>query len=259
MTNNLTDFRKADIRPLGPSGAKGYIFSRNEDDTRYLMRPDAEFYRPWLATPGGTAFIWPGGIEGFSLTGNATTGIHHSIGSVHTDVQVVYPDEQHIILNGNFMGKTSVENVRAIRSVILQDSTEDGKILALPGVESQLLFVQVINNSFTHDQGDRTRGIAYSIEFIKVRTGRTLKTTPLLIHKSAPALAITPRGKSNTRTTVKQGKQTLRGISAGVHGTFGASSFLDLMSKNTKEIEKTGIPRHKITQVKLPLGTKLNI
>lgn len=259
----LADFKKADIRPPGPPAPMGYKVgvvnhAADDDQAHYILKPDTQFYRPWLASPGGSAFVWPIGVEGFTFTSNAQAGIHHYIGDNDVDVQLVYPDELHIVLTGSFYGRTSVQNMLALRAVILQKSSEAGKILALPGIESQILYVSTINHQFNHDQTDHTRSVSYSIEFIKVGTGGGLKTPPLQLPSANPLVKSAPRGKSQSRTVVKQGKQTLRSISSKLYGDFSSASVLKLMQKNTETFSDQNLPLYKAVNQMIPPGTKLN-
>ena len=124
---DLTKYQKSDIRPPGPSGDTGYrVYTNigNADDTaHYILKPDLQFYRPWLASPGvgasGIAFVWPLGIEGFTLASTAELGIHKYIGDNDIDIEIVYPDEYHITLNGIFPGKTAPGKATATLSPAL--------------------------------------------------------------------------------------------------------------------------------------------
>lgn len=231
----------------GPSAEGGYKINPSResdyDTARYLRRPDADFYRPWIANPpNGSAFIWPLGIQGFTYSSQATTGIHHYIGDNDVDVDVVYPDELHITLTGHFPGRTAPEFMQALRSVALEQSSEDGKILALPGIDDNISFVKVISSSFTHDENDFTTTIAYSIEMIKVGAGGHLDLSKLLPTKLNPTTKKKPKGKSSRQTTTKQGKQTLRQISKGVYGSAAANYMLSLANLNANDLERLGIP-----------------
>lgn len=244
-------------RILGPSPATGYEISKsrgNEDDSaRYILRPDAEFYRPWIANPpNGSAFVWPVGIEGFSYSSQATTGIHHYIGDNDVDIDVVYPDELHITMSGHFPGKTSVAFMHALRKVILDPSGESGKILSLPGVENQILYVTVVNHNFTHDQSDNTSSIAYTIEMIKVGAGKTISLPNLLTPVPNPSAKSKPRGKSSKQTTVKQGKRNVKQIAKKVYGSASAASVYALIQANADQLEKDGIPAYTVPFT--PLG-----
>lgn len=244
-------------RIQGPSPATGYRIpaSRgNVDDTaRYILRPDAEFYRPWLANPpNGSAFVWPVGVEGFQYSSQATTGIHHYIGDNDVDVDVVYPDELHITLSGHFPGKTSASFMQALRKVILDPAGDAGKILSLPGVEDQVLYVKVVNHSFVHDQTDNTNSIAYTIEMIKVGAGKTLSLPNLVSPAPNPSTKTKARGKSSKQTTVKQGARTVRQVSKKVYGSASAASMYALIQANADELEADGIPAYTVPFT--PLG-----
>jgi|SRR5215831_1189398 len=261
MTKGLDDFKKADIRPKGPSKPGGYNISTThptqDDEVRYILRPDREFRRPWVATPGGSAYVWPGGVEGFQLTSNAETGIHKYLGEIGTDVIVVYPDEFHISLSGTFPGKTSVANLHALRSVLLQQ-TIYGHILALPGIQSQLLYVVPINHQFAHDPGDYTSNVNYSVEFIKTGTGSNYKLPPLHLPQSNPTVKTSARGKNQRHVTTKHGFQTLRAIANQVYHDVSQEAILMLASKNASALKKHNISLQKSVTAKLPVGMRIN-
>lgn len=253
---SLQNFNTVENLPPLPSKEGGYVEKSGNDDTYFLKSPDS-FYRPWLAVPGGSAFVWPGGVEGFTLVSNAQTGIIHYLGSIETTVDLIYPDEFHITLSGTFLGKTSVANKNALRSLILQPSTQRGKILALPGLESQLLYVAVINHQFTHDQNDSTNNISYSIEFIKTGTDGDLKNPPLEIPAPTPLANKQARGKSQHRVTVRANAQTLRAISTKVYGNSNQASLNKLINLNTDILYDHGVTSFKAASIRLPLGMTL--
>lgn len=261
MTKNLGDFRKADIHPKGPSPAQGYLVSAktptSDDEARYILKPDREFLRPWIATPGGSAYVFPGGIQGFQLQSNAETGIHHYLGDVGTDISVIYPDELHIILTGTFLGHTSISNLHAMRSVILQQ-TIYGHILGLPGIQSQLLYAVPINHQFSHDPGDPSHDVSYSVEFVKTGTGSIAKTPPLQLPQSNPVLSTRPKGKSKNQITTKPGLQTFRAIAQKVYSDISMESIFKLIDKNSEALDAANIPSSKRANTKLPVGFKVN-
>jgi hypothetical protein len=247
----------ADIRPPGPSG--GFVSTGVEDDTYYLLTPDAQFYRPWIYTPGGSAFIWPGGLDGFQLTSNATAGIHHYLGSNGVHVDLVYPDELHIVLTGTFPGLTSQRNMHSLRGVILQQSTNDnGKILGLPGLFGNFVYGQVINHQFNHDSGDGSKNITYSIEVVKTGFGKVLKTPPLLLPQPNPQAVTQPLGKSQNRVTTKSGLQSLKSIATKVYGDAGYASLMKLVNLNQSVFAALNIATYQAASGVLPIGTTLN-
>lgn len=262
---SFSDFTPATkTRIQGPSGPKGYSISPtrgNQDDSaRYILIPDAEFYRPWIANPpNGTAFIWPLGTQGFTYSSSATTGIHHYIGDNDVDVDVVYPDELHITLTGHFPGRTSPVFMQALRQVILDPDNGTGKILALPGVDPMILYVTVISHSFTHDESDLTSSIAYSIELIKVGQGRKLDLAKLQPTIPNPSHKTVARGKSSRTTVVKQGRRTLRQAANKAYGSNRANYMLSLANKNADDLEKLGIPVFTLPYSPLGGGTVLKV
>lgn len=262
---DLSQYTKTDIRPPGPSGDTGYriytIKGNSDDSAHYLLKPDLEFYRPWIASPGpgtsGIAFVWPLGTEGFTLSSSADLGIHKYIGDNDIDVEVTYPDEYHITLNGIFPGRHSMEQVRALRKVILHKPPSPfGKILALPLIAERVLYVQVVNHSFTHDQEDRTGTIAYSIECVQQGAGSQLKKKTLRPPKKNPTTKKNPRGKSTKRTTVKQGTSTVRATTAQVYEDTSLQN--QVLASNLSRLSlELGVPAHQLAYINLPPGTAL--
>ena len=105
----------------------------DEDDTTYyIRRPGEAFLRPWLAIPNGIAFLWPLGLEGFSLTIDPTLGIHKYIGDNAVKVDVVHKGEERISMSGSFPGKTGPDAMQALYNVVYADTPPGGKVLYLP-------------------------------------------------------------------------------------------------------------------------------
>lgn len=270
MAEDIRDFNPAlknydianDAKIKGPSGARGYKISPtrgNEDDSaRYILKPDSEFLRPWLANPpNGSAFVWPLGTQGFQLSSQATAGIHHYIGDNDVDVDIVYPDELHITMTGHFPGKTSSIFKRELRKVILDPSGDSGKILSLPGVEEQILYVKVIAHSFVHDEGDNTSSIAYSVEFIRVGAGAKITLPTLTPPTPNPTSKKKARGKSSKRISVKQGSGSARRVTQSVYGRVDSGAMQALIKSNADALEAAGIPAYAVPFTPLPVGTVL--
>lgn len=261
---DLSKYQRTDIRPPGPSADNGYrvytIVGNADDAAHYILKPDLQFYRPWIASPGvgatGRAFIWPLGIEGFTLASTADLGIHKYIGDNDIDVEIIYPDEYHITLSGIFPGKTGAQQARELREVIAHKSSEFGKVLALPLVAERVLYVQVSNYSFTHDQEDRTGTIAYSVECIQQGAGGKLKRRTLRPPKKNPTTKRQPRGKSTKRKAVKQGGSTVR---MAVAQTYGQTDMQQILNKNLSTLStELGIPAHQLAYSQLPPGTVID-
>lgn len=241
-------------RPPGPRGSAG------DDDVYYLAIPGHDFAQPWIASPNGTsgvAFTWPLGIQGFSYNSNATASVHHYIGENGVDVSLVFPDELHIVLNGTFPGKSATRNMHALRQVILHQSEDGKKLLGLPLIESQILYVKTISHSFSRDSSGDQSSVSYSIEFIKTLIGAALVTPSYKVPASTPAAKVTPRGKDQKRTAVKGSRRSIRGVSNAVYGRTDAFSQTELLLKNQGTWDRLGIPRWKIPFVRIPPGTTI--
>lgn len=261
--STIDAFSKTDIRPPGPSPARGYTIAgenAGDDSAHYLLRPDVDFYRPWIASPGvgatGIAFVWPLGVEGFTLSSTPELGIHKYIGDNNIDVEVIYPDEFHVVLTGEFPGKTSAENFRALRKVILHKSNTGSKILAVPLVAENLLNVAVSDYSFTRDETDSTQTIQYSIEFVYQSVGSLLKLPQLVAPKPNPSFTTAPRGKSTKQTLVPH-SPTVRGVARQIYNDPEQQSLV--LAKNLNDLHrKYGIPAHQLAYRRLPAGSVLN-
>ncbi len=159
-------------------------------------------------------------------------------------------------MSGTFPGDTAVENKIALEKVILQKSTEAGKILALPLIEENILYVTVLNRSFNFDASqDRSGDIAYSIEFIKTGVKGSLKLAPLSVSPKTPSANTSSRGQSLRTTVVIQGARTLRSVSQKVYGTPAKAQ--QLYDLNAAELHELVISGAQIMTGQLPLGTRL--
>lgn len=262
--SELSDYKHVDIKPPGPSPARGYVISptvgNEDDDARYILRPDVEFYRPWVASPGvgntGIAFVWPMGIQGFTLASTADLGIHKYIGDNDIDVDVIFPQEYHVTMTGIFPGKKGIKNAQQLRTVIQHPSSEGGKVLCLPGVQERILYVSVVNYNFAHAEGEMSDTITYSIDFVQQGVGAKVKQKPLRHPRRNPTTKVIPRGKSHKQTKVKGKKRTVKGIAHKVHKDPAQQH--KILSKNTNDlVKKTGIPAHKLPYTRLPPGTNI--
>jgi hypothetical protein len=263
-TSDLSGYRKTDIRPPGPSRDTGYytttIKGNTDDSAHYILRPDVEFYRPWIASPavaaGGPAFVWPLGVEGFTIANNADLGIHKYIGTNDIDVEIIFPSERHITMNGIFPGKTAAQQFRALEAVILHPSTVFGKVLCLPLVAERVLYVTVSNYTFSHDQEDRTGTISYSLEFIQQGAGSQIKRKQLRPPKRNPTTKTSPRGKSGKRRKTTSGT-TLRANAAQVYND--PAEQYTVLGRNLNDLTaQTGLAPHQLAYSPLPPGTTLN-
>jgi hypothetical protein len=271
----LKDYKAIDIKPPGPGGPitvpgvsirSGNVVQgqvnltyKDLDPARYIAKPDIDFKRPWLANDkNGSAFVWPLGIEGFDLSSDATLGIHKYIGDNDVDATIVYPDELHINMSGLFPGYTGVQNMVALRQVILE-RPNNGKILALPLVLNELRYVKVMNHRFTHSNDDRTRGIAYSIDFLVVGIGSSnpvsdpAKGTRPQPKKNNSA----PKGKSAKTVTTTQNHRTLKTVSAEAYGT--PDLWTSVRDLNIIALNNLNISAFTLPYAELPIGLELTV
>lgn len=261
---SLDSYQKTGVKPDGPSASRGYLLTgtkpTTDDSARYILRPDIEFYRPWLGSAGaggtGLAFVWPLGIEGFTFSSTPELGIHKYIGDNNIDVEVIYPDEYHVTLTGIFPGLTSAQNMRALRATILHEPIDGAKTLSLPLVSDTLLTVSVVTYNFTRDETDGTSTIQYSVEFIQQAVGAKQKLKPLQPPKPNPTNVTTPRGKATKRKVIPH-SPTARGVAAEIYRDPSQQSLV--LAKNLSKIHmETGIPAHQLGYRRLPAGTILD-
>jgi hypothetical protein len=240
--------------PLAPSVSHGRGRTRFLDDSAaYILQPDADFDRPYLAIPGTPrAFVWPLGVEGFELSGNTALGIHKYLGELELDVSVVHKDETHIRLSGIFPGWTSVENMNALRAIYDADTPERGKILHLPGILPELQYVTGENFTFTHADDDRTQDITYNISFVK--SGSRPYRKGERPHKPAPVRK-PPRGSGKRYYRVNSKHRSLRNIAYVLF--HNSRRWTELFTLNHAFFDKNHIPSHQIPDYKLPLGFRV--
>lgn len=224
-----------------------------EDTAKYLLDPDDDFARPYLAIPGGRAFVWPVGVEGFEVVDQAELGKHKYLGEIELDVDVTHKGESTITLSGIFPGWTSTENMLALRAIFYADTPERGKILHLPGIFSNLQYVVCDREAFTHQQDDRTMDIEYSLSVVRVGTGKkspnTGPTQPDQGRKS------TGKGRGTRRFTVNSKTNTLRRVAYAVFRNGARWTELYAVKKNASWFDKRDIASHKVPDYPLPLGT----
>lgn len=240
--------------PLAPSVSHGRGRTRFLDDSaKYILQPDADFDRPYLAIPGTPrAFVWPLGVEGFELAGNTQLGIHRYLGELELDVSLVHKNETHIRLSGVFPGWTSVENMNALRGIYDADTPERGKILHLPGILPELQYVVGENFTFTHADDDRTQDIAYNISFVKTGSRPYKKGER---PKKPPPVGKRPRKNARRFFRVNSKHRSLRNIAFKLF--HDSRRWPELYVKNSRFYTKHKIPTHKIPDYKLPLGFRV--
>lgn len=237
--------------PLSPAVA--HVENRRTEDTaRYLLSPDDSFARPYLAIPNGNAFVWPVGIEGFSIVSNTQLGMHKYLGDIEIDVDVTHRGELRITMSGTFPGWSAPENMRALQGIYNAVTPERGKILHLPGIYDRLQYVVGENLSFDHPDDDiMTMDIGYSVTFIKIGAGsRTPDIGPEQPDEPASG------GIVGKHTFVSnQRYNTLKKIAVRLYRN--PDRWRDLFQWNRAWFKKRKIPSHKARDYKLPAGTKV--
>lgn len=220
--------------------------SQAEDTAKYILDPDDDFARPYLAIPRGDAFIWPLGIEGFEVIDQAELGRHKYLGDIEIDVDITHRAETTITLSGVFPGWTAVDNMQALRSIFWAETPERGKILHLPGVLPRLQYVVGERCQFTHAQDERLQDIGYTASFIKVGSGG--KSTGI------PADDNNFPGFGTRRFRVSAKTNTLRKIALSVFNTSTRWTQLYANKKNAKWFNSHNISAHNAPDYRLPLG-----
>ncbi len=228
------------------------VFLPSEDTARYIVDPD-DFARPYLAVPGGRAFVWPLGTEGFEVQEQAELGRHKYIGEIQMDIDVIHKAETIINLSGLFPGWTSVANMNALRQIFYADTPGKGKVLHLPGILPNLQYVVCESLTHSHAEQEMSQDIAYQLSVVKVGTGAT-STDYGKLSPGQPGTKGT--ATSGTRIfNVTQTYRTLRGVSLKVFGTMDKWPELEANPKNKKLFNN--IPSSKIPTYQLPLGAKV--
>jgi len=250
----LDQFQWTDI---SPPIAFPHTHRGNEDPAAFirLRKPKLE-NRPWLATPNGTAFVWPMGIEGFDVSHDATLGVHQYIGVNDVDAIVVYPDQTQIILNGVFPGATGVDAMFELKKVLREPTPKDGKYLKLPGVLADLARVQVQSARFSHESGDNTESVAYSITFIRVAIVQDGSESSAQVLDVQQQVSVTAAFKGTGTNTVTTGTKPnpLRSIAVGSID----QSLYSIVKKNADTLSKqTGGRLFLSAFTPLPPGVKL--
>lgn len=227
--------------------------SQVDDTARYLLDPDDEFERPYLAIPGGRAYVWPLGIEGFELVDQAELGRHKYLGQIELDVDVTHKAETTITLSGLFPGRTSVANMNALRAIFYADTPERGKILHLPGVLTNLQYVVCDRESFTHAQDERTNDIQYSLTVVKVGTGKKVPNTGPT--QPDAGRGNVGKGRGTRKYAANSKHRTLRQIAYAVFRNGARWTELYAVKKNARWFDSRDISAHRVPDYRLPIGT----
>lgn len=236
---------------------RGELVGDPDDPAMYVLIPGQNFFRPWISVPGGRAFVWPLGTEGFTVSIDPTLGIHKYIGDNAVKVDVIHKGEEHLTLTGSFPGLTSTEAFRALRDIIYADTPDKGKILYVPHLFTYTQRVVVANASFDRGSDDRGTDMNYSIELVRLGPGAA-------VHEDQVVDA-EPQGTTTAKTTGAKG-----GSGKGAHRKFkvnGTTNTLRkiaklkkttwkiLYDKNQAVFRKLSIPAHQAPDKRLPLGT----
>lgn len=248
------------------------ITDPDADLSKYIRIPDdgppqkRGFERPWLIIPGtNKAFVWPGGVEGFTLEGRPELGIYKYIGDVDIDAIVVYPDEPRITLTGTFPGNTSDGNMIQLRSLLAlaQVSHERGMVLHVPYILPRAQYVLCDNYSFSHAVDERTQNIDYNVSFLKIGEGSRIKDTKPT-NPTSERRGSSTKGKPQRFYTVKANRSTMRSVVSDLYGSDifitedrYANAAAQIYKANEKTFRKEGITLHRAGTMKLPPGIKL--
>jgi hypothetical protein len=232
--------------PFHPAGS-------SSDDAQYIQPPGTEFYQPYIAVPNGPAFIWPLGVEGFSNSISPTVATHKYIGDNHVEVNVVHRGEEHVTLNGNFIGDTAVDSMSALKAVVYAVQPAGGKILYLPGIFAYAQRVAIGDTSFDHGADERGGDLTYSIEFYRIGIAERVDAPDLADPTPQPTSGKHAATKHVFKSTAKV--NTLRRIAALKLGS--VSKWDRLYTLNEKLFVRLKVPKHKAPDYHLKIGTSI--
>lgn len=239
--------------PVSPQTKNGGIVNAQHahpsmDTAKYLLTPDTDFARPYLAVAGTrSAFIWPVGTEAFDIEDSATLGRHRYLGGGDLDVNVTHRRETTITMTGTFPGWTSVENMVALRQVFAQNTPEKGKILHLPGIMPHLQYVACERLVHSHAKDERSQDIDYTLVMVVIGTGPKAPKVAL-----SQTSASKGRGLHSFKVTAKI--NTLRKIAKHFYGTEDRWTVLYSISQNAHFFDKAGIASHEVPNHRINPG-----
>lgn len=245
--------------PLSPMARRSSFVGGDEDTAKYMRVPDDDFERPYLAVPGGIAFIWPLGVEGFEITNSAELGKHKYLGQIEIDVDITHKAEKNIIMSGVLPGWTGVDNMRALERVFNADTPERGKILHLPGILTNLQYVVCQDSSFSHAEDDRTQDLSYSLTMVKVGLGKpgpVTSSTQATVSSGGPTTA-EPRGTFTRFASAQPGQNTLRQFARTFLGNANLWTTLYADPRNRALFDNANVPSHQVPDFALPTGTQV--
>lgn len=238
----------------GGSAANSVTASPAHDTARYLLDPDDDFARPYLAVAGTTqAFIWPIGVEGFDIEDQAVLGRHKYLGDIQLDVDVVHRGETTITMTGVFPGWTSVDNMSALRQIFRMGTPQRGKILHLPGILPHLQYVVCESLRHGHPDDERKQDISYSLSMVVIGTG------PAVARNLLPGVpgSGAAKGRTQKKFVVNATTNTLRKIAQKLYGDTGRWTTLYAIKANAVWFDKHGVPSHAAPDKRLPKGTPI--
>lgn len=251
MAQTLPDnaFNDGPYNPWG-NGGKG---SGDADDTaQYLLVPGSNFYRPWISVPNGRSFVWPLGVEGFSLSIDPTLGIHKYIGDNAVKVDVMHKGDERISLSGSFPGTSAVRAFQALRDIIYAETPNEGKILYVPHIFTYTQRVVVASARFDHNADDRGTDLSYSIDFVRLAPGKRVKEDPLAPTTHPPKTQGTPTARRfRTTSTIN----TIRKIAALKYKD--SSQWRRIYNANLAFFRRKNITMFKAPDYRLSPGTVL--
>lgn len=230
------------------------------DTAQYILAPGANFLRPWISVPGGRAFVWPLGVEGFSLSIDPQLGIHKYIGDNAVKVDVIHKGEEHVSMSGSFPGVTSIGAFRALRDMVYADTPERGKILYIPHLFTYTQRVVIASARFDHGQEDRGTDLTYDLELVRLGPGTAVSENQLIEPEPQGAIGAKTsgaKGASGAGThrpfRVNGTYNTLRKIASLKLGN--SNKWKVLYDKNQGVFRKLAIPTYQVPDKRLPLGT----
>lgn len=225
------------------------------ETARFVVR-QAEFNRPVLSIPNGDEFIWPLGIEGFTLSGSAALGIHKYLGDNNVVVQVTHRSESRIQLDGAFPGATSHYHMDALLRVLEGEAPFDIKILSLPGLMPSQQRVTAESWNFSHTRDNQLDDIEYQISLVKQGVGSSIEDN-ITIQPEISSVVFGPnRGKSGRYFTTSDNARTLRRIAQIVYGDHNL--WESLFSLNQDVLQLMAIPFHEMPTAPLPIGIRIS-
>lgn len=241
---------------LGKGVQRPGVFDNTNDPAKLLVA-HTRYDRPTLQA-GTLKFEWPLGVEGITISGQATAGEHRYIGDNDIVLDVTHLDDQRIVLTGQFPGLTGTANMQDLLKVLRAPQPANGKVLVLPRtVFSNELVVAVDSYSFEHPEDDRNSSWNYTVTLRRLSSGRKtnkVKVTQSPVNPRTNKGKAKPKGKSSRVFTIHSGGNTLRAAAKLVYGN--ADRWREIYDKNTSVLKKIA-PLYSIPTKRLPLGLKL--